>query len=850
MLSFLLGAAMAPGINVNYTEFGGLQIDVNGVPLVVGSAFQYYEIGWKRGIYSSNWRPKTIRPMSNGRTEITFLGDDANVTGSIELSPLIDGVNVKYRFVWRGKGEIRMENSLGLVWAPAVEEGRLQLDTFTARSMTNRARDGADVKARMFGSGATQVDIDAPMANIQVTITRPNTLFFDARGHSPDWAKNRELFWLGHMDVPLFPNQPLEFEATWKIQPKPMQPAGAPKQVSASLEKTSMAVQAEKDALPLVPKPKERSFGSGYVQLAQEFDAPQEGLGGELWQQAEETIWQRWSRSSFNPATQKAKVTADVRNLNLRPEGYEVRVTAEGIQLLGQSETGLRRAFQTLPWLIEPLSGRLAIRHQTIRDEPALSWRGVHMFVGPTALDFQTRLMDRVLAPLKLNRVVLQCERTAWEATKGNETRITMPRDDLKALFGRYRDRGFEAIPLIQSLGHTGWLFENKQNLDIAVNPDLPFTLDPRKERSRTLLRSLWKEAVETLEPQTVHFGLDEIDMRGLPVDPYFTTRLWERHVPFLQDLSTELKVRPMLWGDIMLGPGEAPDAVHAKTVEEAKKRRSVLKPGAIIADWHYKDDADPQIYTSLALFKREGHRPVAASWWRPNNIRGQALASQKVDGGLLQTTWAGYESSEPNMIRELQQFSAHIVAADYAWSGRTEMPNALGYDPKKLLQRLYFSQPARAQGAGGAFMEPEGQRGRRTAFDDVSVSLIQPMQLFSPISEAGRSAPHQIIFPINQAASEIVVALDCLAWVPDNEVIGEVTLVLQSGERVTKPLIYGSHARAIHDARPAVLAARQGTVSAYRVPVPESAQVASVSIRAGDSAAGLRVHGLTVVDP
>src|SRR5690606_15461549 len=132
----------------------------------------------------------------------------------------------------------------------------------------------------------------------------------------------------------------------WKIKPKPTTGDSGPRRIDATLEKTTLAVNAESRPLPLVPKPKERTLAAGYLQLGREFTAELEGPAAEMWERAEEMIWQRWNRSSFVPAAQPAKVTASIRSLGLQPEGYEIRVGADGIQLIGQSEAGLRNAFQ------------------------------------------------------------------------------------------------------------------------------------------------------------------------------------------------------------------------------------------------------------------------------------------------------------------------------------------------------------------------------------------------------------------------------------------------------------------------------------------------------------------------
>ena len=90
-----------------------------------------------------------------------------------------------------------------------------------------------------------------------------------------------------------------------------------------------------------------------------------------------------------------------------------------------------------------------------------------------------------------------------------------MKKEDLAKLFQWYRGIEVEPIPLIQSFGHMGWLFANGMNKDLAINPQVPYTLDPRKPGAKELIGKVWDEAASLLKPRTIHVGLDEVDMLG-----------------------------------------------------------------------------------------------------------------------------------------------------------------------------------------------------------------------------------------------------------------------------------------------------------------------------------------------
>jgi hypothetical protein len=150
-----------------------------------------------------------------------------------------------------------------------------------------------------------------------------------------------------------------------------------------------------------------------------------------------------------------------------------------------------------------------------------------------------------------------------------------------------------------------------------------------------------------------------------------------------------------MLWGDMGLAPGEGPDACNGLTAERAATLRSTIPRGSYVADWHYLNNPDPEVYRKpLQIWKKNGNKPLASPWLWPNNVRGFALAAISEGAGVLQTTWADFESSEQNMLLNMEQFGAYVLALDYAWSGRSQLPANLPYDAVEQWAGRFYSQP------------------------------------------------------------------------------------------------------------------------------------------------------------
>ena len=91
-----------------------------------------------------------------------------------------------------------------------------------------------------------------------------------------------------------------------------------------------------------------------------------------------------------------------------------------------------------------------------------------------------------------------------------------------------------------------------------------------------------------------------------------------------------------------------------------------------------------------MAFYKQATPSGVA-TFHIPDNIYhfSQAALSAGAEG-LVQTTWMGYFPDERAMRSELRQFTAFVLAAEYAWSGRAEAPARLGYEPQEIFLKAW----------------------------------------------------------------------------------------------------------------------------------------------------------------
>jgi hypothetical protein len=392
------------------------------------------------------------------------------------------------------------------------------------------------------------------------------------------------------------------------------------------------------------------------------------------------------------------------------------------------------------------------------------------------------------------------------------------------------------------------WFFEKHQNLDLAVNPDIPYTLDPRKPQSREKLEAIWDEAFNLLKPSTIHFGCDEIDMLGFPLNSTdLVTELWKDQIPILGGIATKHGAQMMLWGDMALAPKEAIDAQNGVSMEEAAKRRAVIPKGSFIADWHYKPESKIEAFLpSLQLWKSEGFKPVASAWSRPENVRSFDLAADVEKCGTLQTTWCGYFSNEEALIENFNQFSAMVLAADYSWSTRYDSISKLGYDPTEVFRKMYFRKARSIVTLAGtqAFF---GDTAKQDLVDeDMHFKVGEPIQFRSLISAP--NAPTRAGLLLSGKGRHVALLVDTMDIAEDAELLGRIHVDVTSGTSpIGLDLRYGRNIRNREDLSATPLADRVNGLCVIEMDLPSVVNIRSIQIESLSAEGGLRIHSAII---
>lgn len=828
---------------VDYKSRTGLSIHVAGIPVVQGSWFHYVVPGTIQPVYSSIHHEQTVTKTSDGNLLVTFRSKDGRAFGSQLVSRTAKGVRIQFTFDWRGPEKAKVSLVPAMFWSPTLEKSKLHVNG-TSPLELSASLDATLNPSRVIASNAHTIRFEGPIGNVEVKGSRPEWTLSDNRGGNRNWTPN-EVLRLESTEFEINPNSPINTNLNIEFEPKTVSPRVAT--VSMVGSPLPSAIQARTNTLPLIPKPKQVTYqGSEFFTLDEKVtvDTP---LGTEFalreLYSATERIWEE-PLPRFKPST-SGNMILRVESSGLPPEAYEIRVTPTSVIVVGQDPQGLKWGMQTLANLIQVKNGKFVLPVCAIRDWPSVRWRGVHVFGGPNVLKFHTQLANRVIKPLRYNNVVFQCERTHWETLPYLRQPNYSERDQLKKVFALYRNLEIEPIPLIQSLGHMEWMFTEGSDTSLAVNPKVPYTIDLRQQKAKELLEKLWDEVATLLKPKYMHFGCDEIDIRGMATgNPSFSSELWEATMPVLGKIAKKHKATGIIWGDKVLAPGQAIDAALGDNPGEAERRRRAIPEGFWIADWHYKNDPRPDRYlTSLNLFANYGFFPIACGWFNPDNIRGFTEAAYKTGSGYLQTTWAGHQFDENAILKEIRQFGAYVMASDYAWSGRKQSASELGYDPEQVFARMFYDEPSPVQAREGRSL------GTGATFNvgNVRFRAIAQQELATMIDPEKQNLATELnIKTSNLSGKGISLAFAVQYPSQDRKELADIELELEDGTILTRTLQYGIDVRAASDTKPTLRSERNGAYCANRFSFPEPTSVKRINIKSKNSYVGLKLVGVT----
>lgn len=574
----------------------------------------------------------------------------------------------------------------------------------------------------------------------------------------------------------------------------------------------------------------------------------------------------------------------------LPPEGYALAATPQGIWILSAGSQGAFWGVQTLKQLFRLTEdGGLIVPCVFIRDYPDFSFRGVHIVADDYSPEFHTRLIERVLAPLKFNRLIVQLDHLKWERHPELWQPWSLPKDGAKRLQQVAEANGMEVIPLLPTLSHCEYLFvttpdgKGRVNLDIAENPEVPYSYCPNLERSYQLIFDLLDEVLTLFNPRWVHIGHDEltnqrrrfgqcIRCQGMP-----PSHLFASDVQRLYDFLKGRGVGVMMWGDMLLRPDEASDAAHGGEPFNFWLARQLIPKDIIILDWHYQPAPH---YPSIRSLKEEGFSVIGATWRNPLNIFGFSRAAKDAGAwGMVQTTWTGFGNNRNSLRESPDQFAAYVTAAENFWSVGKPLPKRSGYSAQAIFETLWREKVIQPTGGFVVDLTPAANIYLAKLLG-ASPSTVQGNRrwwnrrlFWLPADEQGsvkglalrsvwlEGSPDEITLSLNERAAELTFIHACGFAVSDEKTVGSYEIQLANGNEIAVPLVYGHNIRALTDSRPlrdlkAFVAWHwttpkgTATLTALTVPLPSEQEVKGIRFFATDNEAAPILVALTGVAP
>ncbi|MGY2896296.1 glycoside hydrolase family 20 zincin-like fold domain-containing protein [Deinococcus sp. UYEF24] len=553
-----------------------------------------------------------------------------------------------------------------------------------------------------------------------------------------------------------------------------------------------------------------------------------------------------------------------------RPESYALIVNEGGATIVGADAAGAYHGAQTLAQLLT--AGGL--RYAQISDAPAVARRVAMIYLDSTSQGVNDRLIP-LLARLKYNAVLVMSDYVQWDTAKAGG--YTNPQGATKAEAARVaelaRTHGLEVIPLIETLSHVNWMFQNGKNLDLVQDPQGQAnyaydTLNP--ETYTRVILPILKEAVEVFHPKVIHIGHDEVRNRDrFPARPNgvaagFET-LYADDTRRLHDALAGMGVATMIWHDVAFS-----DSLIATL--PAKLPKDVQ-----VAYWNYLPSPT---YPALKTIQALGFSVLGAAWADPNNPEVMGQSAARSGAGYIQTRWNGYFGNPSIWDGAASQGVAYVRGAQAAWNPAAPLTGA----PEATYRDLYQPTPDRAQ-AGTlidlspyvtrTLNDPDGKgwigKGAGTdlsALPTGNVRLGDTRYLIGgAVMLRGTRAnvaglPERAEIALNRRVSAVNMLLTTPWPTPaDRDKVGSVIFSYQDGQSVTQPLQYGRHLRAWSDLSASSMVpapawtgkTKDGldvnlTTLSWTNPRPDVA-VKSVTLLSDGTGASLALLGLTTVE-
>ncbi|MEA2013668.1 MAG: family 20 glycosylhydrolase, partial [Verrucomicrobiota bacterium] len=379
-------------------------------------------------------------------------------------------------------------------------------------------------------------------------------------------------------------------------------------------------------------------------------------------------------------------------------EAYYLNINSKSITLTGKSHFGILRGLASIALIGSSQKSKKEqiINCAEIWEAPSVK---VRMYEGAANLPMPKRreIVD-MLYLLRYNTHVMQLLGYVGEG------RTTFPFDSLpddlrpnstkkewKELMKYYKSRGIEFIPKTFTFSRAGILLSRPEYKHLAETDGLNNANHKEDKNNKNfcssnpksyeLIFGLLTELIDTLNPKTIHVGLDEVSMGNTTCKthcpPSKKKSDWLKDVVLKTHAFLKSKdVSMLMYGD-MLDPYHHGGQIGINDWKFANN----LPKDIIIGDWKY--DISDQ-YPSISKFTKLGFRTLGLPWDQMGNWFGIISQLIKDDAyGLCGTSWGAIHPSRVYNSRA----STISLGASLCWS---PLLKNMGDVPVQPVSKIY----------------------------------------------------------------------------------------------------------------------------------------------------------------
>ncbi|MEP1085877.1 MAG: glycoside hydrolase family 20 zincin-like fold domain-containing protein [Algoriphagus sp.] len=381
-------------------------------------------------------------------------------------------------------------------------------------------------------------------------------------------------------------------------------------------------------------------------------------------------------------------------NAELNSEGYSLMISKDHIDISASTNEGLWYGVITLGQLVQDAEDQdAALPLISIKDEPALAYRAVHLDVKHhlEKREYYYQLMDR-LAEMKINGIILEIEdKLAFERQPKVGSPDAWSIAEWKKLSEYAMARNIRISPLVQGLGHASFILKHEEYQDLRDDPASDWAFNPLDERTYDVQFDLYSDALAAFPfAQYLHVGGDEVHTtgRGSGKSALELQLTWLNRV---SSYAEEHQVTPIFWDDMPLQNAGVYGSIFNRKLTEAQvdsiwqvnepklnEYVEMFPKNCIYMRWNYSMPETPGNNRAMKWFTDNGFQVMGATAGQTRwnlmpleesntaNIRDFALISiDNQADGLLLTLW---DDDSPHF--ELFQRGIAIFA-EYTWSGK-----------------------------------------------------------------------------------------------------------------------------------------------------------------------------------